>query len=86
MLQMIATVGPREAMDWIADIFEEPKSAISSTTRRTDIAGWDSLGQLILMAALDQRFSIRLSRDELSSLDSVQDILTVLGKYGVLHP
>jgi acyl carrier protein len=69
-----------EALGWIAEMFEEPKSNITRQTSRSAIAAWDSLGQLILMSALDQRYGIRLSPTELSSLSSVQDILDILSK------
>ena len=70
-----------EALGWIAEMFEEPKANIVSSTRRNEIPAWDSLGQLILMSALDQQFGIRLTQDELSSLASVQDILNILDKH-----
>jgi acyl carrier protein len=70
-----------EALDWIADMFEEPKGRITVDTLRSDIPAWDSLGQLILMAALDQQWGIRLSQSELSSLTSVRDILAILAKH-----
>jgi acyl carrier protein len=73
-----------DALDWIAELFEEPKGRIQPTTPRGDVAAWDSLGQLVLMSALDQRFGIRLTQDELASLRSIQDILEILGTHGRL--
>ena len=73
-----------EAIGWIAEMFEEPRGNVHESTPRTDVPAWDSLGQLVLMAALDQRFSIRLTQEELTSLSSVQDILTILRKHGRL--
>jgi acyl carrier protein len=69
------------ALDWIAETFEEPKGQITATTARSDIAAWDSLGQLLLMSGLDQQFGIRLTQAELSSLTSVQNILDILTKH-----
>ncbi len=70
-----------EALDWISEMFEEPKGRIARDTPRADIAAWDSLGQLILMSALDQQFGIRLSQQELAALTSVQDVLDVLARH-----
>jgi acyl carrier protein len=70
-----------EALAWIAEMFEEPTANIVSSRRRSDIPAWDSLGQLLLMSALDQQFGIRLTPGELSSLASVQDILNILGQH-----
>jgi acyl carrier protein len=67
-----------DALDWIAEMFEEPKGRLRNDTPRCDIAAWDSLGQLILMSALDQQFGIRLAPAELADLNSVRDILDVL--------
>jgi len=69
-----------QALAWVAETFEEPRPNIQQNTRRADIAAWDSLGQLILMSALDQQFGIRLNQAELASLSSVQDILNILSK------
>jgi len=70
-----------QALAWIAEMFEEPKGRIGRDTPRSDIAAWDSLGQLILMSALDQRFGIRLNQAELASFSSVQDVLNVLANH-----
>ena len=70
-----------DALDWISEMFEEPKGRLGSDTARSDIAAWDSLGQLILMSGLDQKFGIRLSQAELARLSSVRDILDVLTKH-----
>jgi acyl carrier protein len=75
-----------QALDWIAEVLEEPKGRLTGDTPRSDIRAWDSLGQLMLMSALDQQFGIRLEQAELSSLFSVQDILAVLTKHGRLYP
>jgi acyl carrier protein len=69
-----------QALAWVAETFEEPRPNIQQDTRRADIAAWDSLGQLILMSALDQQFGIRLNQTELSTLASVQDILNILSR------
>jgi acyl carrier protein len=74
-----------EALDWIAEMFEEPKGRIRSDTPRRDIPAWDSLGQLILMSALDQQFGIRLGQSELGGLASVQDILDILARHEQLQ-
>jgi acyl carrier protein len=73
-----------EALDWIAEMFEEPKGRLRSDTPRSDIPAWDSLGQLILMSALDQQFGIRLEQSELASLASVQNVLDILARHHCL--
>jgi len=72
------------ALALVAELFEESPADVSIGTSRAELAAWDSLGQLVLMSALDQRFGIRLTPDELASLDSVQSILDVLERHGRL--
>jgi len=74
-----------EALAWVAEMFEEPKENIRENTPRDDIAAWDSLGQLVLMAKLDERFGIRLTQADLRSLQSVRAILDVLRTNGRLN-
>jgi acyl carrier protein len=79
-----STVSLDEALGWVAQMFEERRESVTETTAREDIPAWDSLGQLVLMSALDERFGIRLTQDELSRLRSVRDILDILQKNGRL--
>lgn len=71
-----------EALEWIAEVFEEPAENITPEMTRDDVKGWDSLGILNLMAALDEEFNIQMSENELFETQSVKDILELLRKYG----
>jgi acyl carrier protein len=73
-----------EAINWIADLFEESPDDITPESKKDDIIGWDSLGVLNLMAGFDEKFEILLTDDELQELKSVNDILAILIKNGKL--
>ena len=73
-----------EAVLWIAEVLNEPPALVRADTRRSDLLQWDSLGQLVLMSALDEQFAIKLTEAEIASLMSVQNILDVLGRHGRL--
>jgi acyl carrier protein len=73
-----------EAVAWIAEVFEEAPGRISAQTQRTDIPGWDSLGTLSLIAALDERFDIHLSEQDIEGMQSIDDILSILRRHGAL--
>jgi acyl carrier protein len=79
------TINPHDAFTWISEIFEEPPGRIAATTPRHAIAGWDSLGTLSLIAALDERFDINLSEGEIEGMQSVEDILAILRRHGALE-
>ena len=70
----------QEALNWIADVFEENPENIQPDTPRNKIVTWDSLGVLTLMAKMDEDFGIIISEDDLQNLKAVQDILDLLKK------
>jgi len=74
----------QEALAWITEVFEEPAGRISAATARKDIPGWDSLGTLSLIAALDEKFDIHLGEDEIEAMSSVEDVFTILRRHGAL--
>ena len=74
----------QDALRWIAEIFEEPAGRIDTATDRSAIAGWDSLGTLSLIAALDEKFDIHLDEKEIEAMAKVEDILAVLRRQGAL--
>lgn len=73
-----------EALRWIAELFEEAPENIRSDTPRSDIATWDSLGVLTLMADLNERFDITLTAEQIGGMASVADLLEVLRSNGKL--
>ena len=57
-----------ELTTWIAELFEEPLENIRPDSTCDTIPGWDSLGVLVLMANLDEKFGIILTADEIAKL------------------
>jgi acyl carrier protein len=47
------------------------------------IPGWDSVGHMRLIAALESEFDIMLDTDDVLDLSSFAKALEILGKYGV---
>ena len=75
-----------EALAWLAGIFEESPDSLRPETPRDEIAAWDSLGVLTLMAELDEKFNIQLEADDMENMKKVQDLLAVLERHGALTP
>jgi acyl carrier protein len=73
-----------DILAWVAETFEAPAEKIRPETKRDEIDAWDSLGILTLMARLDEDFHILLTEEEIQQLRSVEDILNLLRKRGVL--
>ena len=74
----------QEALDWLSETFEEPAGRIGVATTREEIPGWDSLGTLSLIAALDERFDIHLSEQDIEGLKGVRDVLELLRRHDAL--
>lgn len=75
----------QEALLWVSEVFEESPGRISATTARSAIPGWDSLGTLSLIAALDEKFDIHLSEQEIEGMASIEDIFVILRRQSVLQ-
>lgn len=73
-----------EALDMMADAFNEPLANIQPETPRDSIPGWDSMGALLLIAELDERFGIELSAEASRQMRTVQHVLDFLAHHGVL--
>lgn len=75
-----------QVMDWLAQAFNEPREKITPETRREDIASWDSLGVLVLMADLDEKFDLVLTDQDMRAMTKIGDVLAVLRERGKLKP
>ena len=74
-----------EALIWLANLLNEPAgSKLSPDATKEDIAGWDSMAMLLLMADLDEKFDVQLAEKEVEGLTGVRDILNVLQQRGKL--
>jgi len=73
-----------EALAWVAEIFQE-SAEMTPETPRENIAMWDSLGVLTLMAELDEKFDLVVSDQDMRAMTKVSDILSLLEKNGKLN-
>lgn len=73
-----------EALNWIAGVFEAPPGSLTPETLRDDVPAWDSMGVLMLMAAMDEKFGLVLQDTDIRDMRTVGDILAILRKNGKL--
>ncbi len=73
-----------EALSMLAEAFNEPVEKLSPDVHRDQIEGWDSMGALLLIAELDERFGLALPADESRAMKKVGDALDFLRRHGVL--
>ena len=60
------------------------EGSLAIDTRLVNVPAWDSMGVLLLMAEMDERFGITLSEAELANLRGVADIVNVVKRAGLL--
>lgn len=66
-----------------AAAFNTDPAAISLESEPGDIAGWDSMGHVQLVAELEKVFSISLEVDEVMEMEDVASIIRVLKAKGL---
>jgi acyl carrier protein len=84
MPDIARTLSAPEALDMLAECFNESPASLTPARPREDIVGWDSMGALMLIAELDERFGIELSAEDSRAMRSVADALDYLKRCGVL--
>ncbi len=60
--------------------FKQPDAVVSAATVADDIAGWDSLGHVILLMNVEREFSIRFALAEVIGLEQVGDLTRMIDR------
>jgi|ETNmetMinimDraft_28_1059901.scaffolds.fasta_scaffold41359_2 acyl carrier protein len=60
------------------EVFERSTINLKTETTPVDIAEWDSLRNVTLMTAIEERFQVEFTIEELSSLENVGNLAEVL--------
>ena len=60
------------------EVFERSTINLKTETSPVDIAEWDSLRNVTLMTAIEERFQVEFTIEELSSLENVGKLAEVL--------
>ena len=67
-------------IETVAEVFNVASDRINDQTGPGELEGWDSVGHLDLVMAIEQKFGVQLTMDESTSLASVVDIRRILQK------
>lgn len=67
-----------EVLTMLEGVFNEPAGSLTPGTARDDLPGWDSMGALLLMAELDERFGIVLTPEQSKTMTRIVDVLDLL--------
>lgn len=62
----------------IATLFNVDEASLTPASSTEDIAGWDSMGQLMLILELEQQFEIEIPPERAEKLTSISAIISFL--------
>lgn len=74
-----------DAIEMLAQAFEEPAESLQPDRLRDSIPGWDSMGALLLIAELEERFSVELTAEESRGMTKIADVLEFLRRHDLLE-
>ena len=66
--------------DVIAEVFAIDKTRINDDLELRAIASWDSMSHMMLIARLEEAFSVEFTGDEIADFRSVKDIREALNQ------
>jgi len=64
------------------EVFDDDSITITESTVASDIEDWDSLEHINLVLALEKRFDIKFTMDEVLSMKNVGDMVNIVMKRG----
>ena len=67
----------------VAEIFSIPVDSVTFESSPKTVEGWDSVGHLNLIIALEQEFRLQFSLDDIEKMVDVQGIVRALNGQGV---
>jgi acyl carrier protein len=60
------------------DVLDNEDIELTPETTAGDVEGWDSFNHLILMVAIEKRFSIKLRTAEAEGMNNVGDLVKII--------
>lgn len=77
-------ISASDALAMLAECFNLPVEDMHADLQRDAIDDWDSMGALMLMAELDERFGIELTAEASREMTRIGDVLAFLKVHGAL--
>ena len=73
----------RTVEEVVSRVFGVEPSGIDDSSSPESVEGWDSMGHLNLVAALEQDFNVSIDIGDVMEMVSVKRIREILSQYGV---
>ncbi len=68
----------------VAGVLNVPANELALETGPANLAAWDSLAQITIVAAVEQTYGIQLSMPEILSIHTINHLKQILAKYSVI--
>lgn len=62
----------------LRDVFDDPELTVSPATTAKDVPGWDSMKQVMILLAVEEKFEIELTTREMDGLKNVGDLVAAV--------
>jgi len=69
--------------DVVSSVFGVNRESLNEGSSPESVEGWDSMGHMNLVAALEQRFNVSIDIDDVMQMANVGEIRQILAAYGV---
>ncbi len=66
--------------DIIRGILKNDSIVLSNETTSNDVDGWDSLSHMLIIAAVEKQFKVRINFRELMSIENVGKLVQIIEK------
>jgi acyl carrier protein len=66
-----------------AEVFSIPQETVNDSLALGEISSWDSMSHMMLIARVEEAFSVELTGDEIADFRSVKDVREALGQRGI---
>jgi acyl carrier protein len=66
-----------------ASVFSIPEIMVNDSLELRNISSWDSMSHMMLIARVEEAFSIELTGDEIADFRTVRDIREALHRRGI---
>jgi acyl carrier protein len=72
------TTAITDLLDIFIDVFDDDEITISPDTNSKDIKNWDSVAQVMLISAIEKKFAVRFTGNEIVRLQCVGDLIDAI--------
>lgn len=79
-----APLSTSQAFEMMAEAFQVSATDLAPERTRESLPDWDSMGALMLMAEIDERFGVELTADESRAMTKISDVLDFLRRHSLL--